>query len=390
MRTILLASVSFLIVVHSASTEELSQAKLVLTSPREYQVFQRRSIRECYVTVAGSLSFVNNAVPARVELSGRLTGQGAHGGLSGKWQALPFDSRVSSFRCSLPTPAGGWYRLDVRVQVDGKTVTEIQVRHIGVGEVFVVAGQSNAANHGEKLTKTVTGRVAAFNGSSWALANDPQPGASGGGGSFIPAFGDSLAAKYKVPVGITNVSVGATSVRQWLPKGERIAILPTLTPYVVTIGPKQWECSGGLFDNLMTRVQQLGPHGFRAVLWHQGESDANQALVDRTLPGKLYRRYLEKIIRRSRLQADWDIPWLVALATYHSPQDTGSPDIRAAQKSLWTDGIALDGPDTDALTGNCRDGGGRGIHFSEKGLKAHGRLWADKVAVYLDKVLAKP
>jgi Carbohydrate esterase, sialic acid-specific acetylesterase len=390
MRTILLVSVSFLIVAHAASADEISRAKLVLASPCEYQVFQRRSHREGFVTVAGRLSFVNNAIPARVELSGWLTGQGAYGALSGKWQSLAFDSRVPSFRCSLPTPAGGWYRLDIRVQVDGKTVAEVQVRHLGMGEVFVVAGQSNAANHGEKLTKTVTGRVAAFNGGAWALANDPQPGASGSGGSFIPAFGDSLAAKYKVPIGITNVSVGATSVRQWLPKGERIAILPTLTPYVVTVGQKQWECSGGLFDNLMTRMEQLGPHGFRAVLWHQGESDANQAFADRTLPGKLYRSYLEKIIRRSRLQADWDIPWLVAQATYHSPEDAGSPDIRTAQKSLWTDGIALEGLDTDALTGNCRDGGGRGIHFSEKGLKAHGQLWADKVAVYLDKVLAKP
>jgi hypothetical protein len=29
---------------------------------------------------------------------------------------------------------------------------------------------------------------------------------------------------------------------------------------------------------------------------------------------------------------------------------------------------------------------GKGIHFSAKGLRAHGRLWADKVGVWLDKV----
>jgi hypothetical protein len=104
----------------------------------------------------------------------------------------------------------------------------------------------------------------------------------------------------------------------------------------------------------------------------------------------LYRTYLEKVIRASRKRADWDVPWFVAQASYHTPQDSGSEDIRAAQKSLWTDGVALQGPDTDALTGELRDNGGRGVHFSVRGLKAHGERWADKVAAYLDKLPAKP
>jgi hypothetical protein len=44
--------------------------------------------------------------------------------------------------------------------------------------VFVVAGQSNAANHGEERQMTETGRVACFDGTAWRLANDPQAGAS--------------------------------------------------------------------------------------------------------------------------------------------------------------------------------------------------------------------
>ena len=40
------------------------------------------------------------------------------------------------------------------------------------------------------------------------------------------------------------------------------------------------------------------------------------------------------------------------------------------------------------LTGDYRDFGGQGIHFSPKGLHAHGQMWADKVSVYLDRVLA--
>ena len=41
------------------------------------------------------------------------------------------------------------------------------------------------------------------------------------------------------------------------------------------------------------------------------------------------------------------------------------------------------------LTGDDRDKGGKGIHFSPKGLAAHGKLWADKVGDWLDGVLKK-
>ncbi|HLK58969.1 MAG TPA: hypothetical protein VKU00_20515, partial [Chthonomonadaceae bacterium] len=67
--------------------------------------------------------------------------------------------------------------------------------------------------------------------------------------------------------------------------------------------------------------------------------------------------------------------------------DTMTQRTRDAQKKLWDTGIALEGPDTDTLTGDNRDFDGKGIHFSPKGLHAHGRLWADKVSVYLDRVL---
>jgi hypothetical protein len=42
------------------------------------------------------------------------------------------------------------------------------------------------------------------------IADDPQPGVqdTSSRGSFIPAFGDALYAKYHVPVGIADVGHG--------------------------------------------------------------------------------------------------------------------------------------------------------------------------------------
>jgi hypothetical protein len=176
-------------------------------------------------------------------------------------------------------------------------------------------------------------------------------------------------------------------VREWLPKGSTFPHPPTIESRVAKLPDGTWESKGEAFEMLTRRMKQLGPRGFRAVLWHQGESDANQADPTRTLPGNLYREYLAKIIRESRRAIGWDAPWYVALASYHVPGDESSPDIRAAQASLWKDGVALEGPDTDELKGALREAGGKGVHFSGPGLREHAARWAEKIVPWLDEQL---
>lgn len=263
-------------------------------------------------------------------------------------------------------------------------MAEARVEHVGVGEVFVVAGQSNSANHGEERQSPRTGRVASFSGNAWGLAHDPQPGASGSGGSFLPAFGDALAERLNVPIGLMACGVGATSVREWLPKGSKFPNPPTLTGNVVQTSSGDWEARGNLFETFAQRLRSIGTNGFRAVLWHQGESDANQADPSRTLPGHLYQQYLEQLILASRQAAGWDMPWFVAQASYHTPSDTGSEDIRAAQRAVCQVPGVHSGPDTDQLGGTFRDSGGTGVHFSGPGLREHGARWAQSVIPWLE------
>src|SRR5205085_1676829 len=123
------------------------------------------------------------ALPDAVALEARCSGPTPTGPLECDWRKLPFDKRVPVFRGSIELPAGGWYRLKVRLRSGAKDLATVAIDHVGIGEVFIVAGQSNAANHGEDKTQTKSGRVAAFDGKQWVLANDPMPGASGKGGS---------------------------------------------------------------------------------------------------------------------------------------------------------------------------------------------------------------
>ncbi|MEN9678662.1 MAG: hypothetical protein RIS76_4558 [Verrucomicrobiota bacterium] len=356
----------------------LRAGDLLLTSPMEYQVVQRAGPEGGSIPITGRLgeaSVGGEILEAlRVEPGGVAT-----------WRpVLTLSPGQTQFAAELSAPAGGWYRMEVRLRRQEDVVADAAVDHVGVGEVFVIAGQSNSANHGEEKQQVATGRVSAFAGDHWQVAHDPQPGASGGGGSFVPPFADALATRLGVPIGIVAVGAGGTSVREWLPRGTRFPNPPTVEGNVTRLDSGEWQSKGTLFDTLALRLKGLGPRGARAVLWHQGESDAHQRDATRTLPGNLYSSYLEQLIRASRTEAGWEVPWFVAQVSYHTPDDAGSPDIRAAQAALWKSGVAMEGPDTDALTGLMRDGGGQGVHFSGPGLREHARLWVEKVTPWLE------
>jgi hypothetical protein len=355
--------------------------RLTVSSPLEYQVFQRTTRLHGAILVRGS-ALSAKRVEAQVE------GPSLEGPLRSRWQRLALDPSAKQFSGQLPVIAGGFYRVEIKAINTVGQPTLLTIQNVGVGEVFVVAGQSNSTNYGEVPQKTQTGMVTTFSGTEWSLANDPQPGVQDNSrkGSFIPSFGDALYRRYHVPIGIASVGHGSTSVRQWLPADTPIHVMPTMTRYVKTNPDGILASDGTLFAAMMLRIHQLGDHGFRALLWHQGESDSHQP-AEHDIDAGTYRSMMVTIIHASREQAGWDLPWFVAQATYHTPDDPSCPPIRDAQRSLWQPDLAIEGPDTDTLTAPYRQNAGKGTHFNDAGLNAHGLLWADNVSLYLDTVL---
>ena len=150
---------------------------LMLDSPLDFQVVQRNAKNFGVLRVSGKLGAAARQADT---LEYRLGGDGNRG----EWRKLDVTIKDVSFESLINAPAGGWYRLELRATAAGKALAQARVERVGVGEVFVVAGQSNSANYGAERQITKTKRVAAFDGSRWQLANDPQPGAKGAGGSF--------------------------------------------------------------------------------------------------------------------------------------------------------------------------------------------------------------
>jgi hypothetical protein len=355
---VLPAAVKISLAASAAPDLSAKRADLSLTSPLDYQVIQRRSVREGVLPVAGHCEIANDQVEVRV--TGKNMDGASH---ETKWIAVPRDRVTGDFKTEIVTPAGGWYAVEVRA----KQAATLRIEHVGIGEVFVGAGQSNSTSCGglgsqsplDGRTQPQSGLVTTFNGSEWRIANDPQPGSHDeaiyASGSFWPAFGDAMAAKYRVPIGVAVTGHGGTSINAWKKGGE-------------------------LFNWSLGRMRELGPKGFRAVLWHQGESDAD-------MPARQYADGLSQIIHDFRQEAGWEMPWFVAHASFVPGKPTLDTGSRGGQKMLWDEKVAFEGPDTDPMLGDLRDQGGKGIHFSKKGLNVHGEAWAEKVAAWLDHQL---
>lgn len=332
---------------------------LTLLSPVPRQVIQREGYRpaqahdhepggprlgQARVAIRGTWT---GPVPVRLEARAVL-----HEGCTGRnvdWTPLG-EVKTSPFEYDFVVPAGGWYRLEVRaLDAAGTEIGAAAVDPVGVGEVFVISGQSYAAGANDEhqriddpLERSVLLDVPA---KSWRTANDPFPHVDNGG-TIWPAFANALQPLLRVPVGLVNVAVGGTATRQWLP-GE------------------------ALYQRFTEGGQAAGR--FRFVLWQQGESD-----VIENIPTATYVERLQTI--RNGLTKEWGFgpTWLLAKSTLHPTvynRPVEEARIREAIDQLWKLPGFAPGPDTDILAGENRGDVKSRRHFSPIGQRRAGLMW---------------
>jgi hypothetical protein len=244
--------------------------------------------------------------------------------------------------------AGGWYTVTIRTRLDEDVVAESKIMKVGVGDVFITAGQSNSANYGRPRQAAKDDRVVSYNGKSFVPAKDPIPGGCGGGGSVWPILGDHIVKSQQVPVCFRSASLTWTEVKNWLPGVKYRNLM--------------------LYDNLVKRVGEFGKNGVRAVLWHQGESDSLAKTSAET-----YCSRLKTIIESLNKDAGYEIPWFVAQASFHpGSKEPEEQEVARGQQLLWERDIARKGPVTDDLGTEYRSDG---VHFNQLGLTTHGERW---------------
>lgn len=165
-------------------------------------------------------------------------------------------------------PAGGLYTFEVRVvgslkddPNDGGRISI--VRHFGVGDLYVMTGQSNMAGYGrDAINDPATLGVHLYkNNGKWDVASHPlndsidtlYPENREDGNITSPAlsFARYLNKKLNLPIGLVAASLGGSPLRAWHPEEE-----------------------GSLYRGMMRRIPVVGK--VKGLLWYQGCSDANE------------------------------------------------------------------------------------------------------------------
>ncbi len=338
--------------------ETAGDPEIQLSVPLERQVFQRRGDSGSIV-IQGTVPGGADRVDVQVIRSSTVVLP---------WQPIAF--ATDQFQAVEALPQGGWYSVQVRA-IRGDMVEIVTVNRVGIGEVFLTAGQSNSANSGA-FHFTALDTVSAWTGTGWVVANDPQPIADGNGGSTWAVMGNQLtmelgrADQSPLPIGLISVGVARTQVRDWLPGAK--PFLPRFTE--------------PLFDRIGQQVQTFGPWGgFRAVLWDQGESDSHH-----DTSADDYCDELTTIIRTMRSLGSPSNPaswWLIAHATtIYDPPAQIDRVLEGQTLAIQRNPLAFPGPNTNMLV-PPRDRQEDDTHFNKRGQAIVGHAWAESVLAAL-------
>ena len=321
---------------------------IAISSPVAHQIVQRDGSDQAVLTITGTYTGSPTEIRARATA---INGNGT----DTAWIVIDSSPSANAYAGSF-TLDTGWYLLETR-SYDGLTeLVSTSLNEVGVGDIFITTGQSNAANFGQSTQSADDDRVSYYSVANGWKHGDDLPsnpsGFSGEGGSPWPELGDLLSAASDVPTAFVSIARGSSDVNSWT--------------------------TGNNYSNLKNAVQAFGVNGFKAILWHQGEKDngLNTSTAD-------YKSRLETAIAASRTDAGWAVPWFVALCSYNGGVDT---NIINGQLSVIADDANVHlGASTDALIGNNPASGlawryGGGVHFSNEGLNAHAQLWFDALA----------
>jgi sialate O-acetylesterase len=301
----------------------------------DYQVYQRDAGDKAEIRFSGNCSW-----SGVVQLRGRVLDSRLAVTVV-EWQKVA-DVTSGRFSAVLAgVPVGGPYVVDLAAsRSNGETIASLQRQNILVGDLWILAGQSNMQGVGE-LDRAETSSILVNSygyDERWTVASEPlhwlldsidpvhQLGFTGkaladarlgmkknaqvGTGLGLP-FAKAMVLATQVPIGLVPCAHGGTSMAQW--------------------DPAKKEAGGqSLYGSMYRRFAAVGGK-VKGVLWYQGESDASADAAP------LYSQRMQNLVQAIR--QDFKVPelpfYFVQIGRFCIDNDNGYwNNIREQQRAL--------------------------------------------------------
>ena len=308
-------------------------AQIGVSFPTNRLVFQRNNENFGFVNILGNYTQSIDKIEAK--LTPIIAGQGT----ATDWSLVQENPKAGYFVGKIKGQ-GGWYKLEIRAIKKNIVLQTISVEKVGIGEVFIALGQSNAhgiSNYGAK--GAIDDRVNAINFKNTdvlnslpenlnfvQLSDNVNVAPQGDGPWCYGELGDRLVRRLNVPVAFFNEGLLLVSVINWRESAEGS---PTFN-FVLDVGGRFQLPKGLPYVNLKNTLHYYASlMGVRSLLWIQGETDNSP----NRLTASVYSANLQRVIDISRNDFDENLTWMVARTslTYLAPSN---PEIIGGQNNI--------------------------------------------------------
>lgn len=235
--------------------QQKAPTAIAVASPYTLKIFQRDANGKADIPITGTYT----GTPTSIEAS-------FNGGSYATIVASPSGGTYSG---TLTNQNAGQGTLTVRFTND--TSINISVNNILIGDIFVVAGQSNAEGRGTNnqsySNASLNAVVFRKNSSQWGNLTDPSGSGVLAAGSAWPLLATQLLADLNVPVGFITTADGGTGL----------------------VNPTDWSKSAGgaSYTACIATINTASVNAVKAVLWYQGETDAGNGTARTTYSNAL-------------------------------------------------------------------------------------------------------
>lgn len=346
------ALIVVIFILFNPNSSEL-YAQLTIISPVNNQILQRDTAGFANIAITGYTYFPYARIEAQLTpLKGNIH--------QSKELLFTQDQINQGFLSASIQAETGWYKLKLTGYGNGGMIDSAIVPRVGIGEVFLVAGNSNAMGLPDLGAKDASDQVISYNAINKILnpenitvaPDEPMQVPefspvqaknyifpSGETSWYWAELGDKIHQKMNTPVLFLNAAWAAANSENYR---DAASGKDALNIYV----NKKWP-NRQPYTNLINTLRYFNSWlGIRAVLWSHGENDAQLGFTEQS-----YFNNIKILIENSRTDTGHKVPWIIAKNSTSPTIDKPYLPVTNAQNrlSVIKDFNTFIGPDLDTI-----------------------------------------